>query len=339
MNRPDLGKFCCSRNWTETNYINRHLENAFSGPTQTHRYTLNSCTPLSWEKQYPPIHFADLLFDYRLTSVWITVSSQRAKAYTTDTVIQLCASSVHKLPRYNRISFLLDFILSRVRWTLLYKLKCILINQNESNGVYINESPFGLTGSLEDITLRSLIAIYITEAYQHAGCSQGARGRPMHLQGPSWACSLFIQRLRWAETPGALRSRRVWVYILYQGLIYCINTSTHSLVYTRCVAHHHTRSPIHSSQNLPDFLCSSLSSDFRPGALDLPVAFWVMDWFKTFFHFSIFFLITPPASRNSTLESIWHASPNPTLDPLLMDPLLSIAVGIFFHTGLHPSLT
>lgn len=40
MTGPDLGKFWCSRNLTETNYINRPLENAFPEPTQMHRYTL-----------------------------------------------------------------------------------------------------------------------------------------------------------------------------------------------------------------------------------------------------------------------------------------------------------
>lgn len=82
INGPDLGEFWCSWNLTEPNYINRHLDNIFFGPTQMHRYTLNSCTPLYWEKQYPPICFADRLFGYRLTSVQIMVSAQRVKDYT-----------------------------------------------------------------------------------------------------------------------------------------------------------------------------------------------------------------------------------------------------------------
>lgn len=59
---------------------------AFYEPTQMHRYTLwTPCTPLYWEKQYPPIHSVDLLFGYRLTSARIMVSAQRVKDYTIET--------------------------------------------------------------------------------------------------------------------------------------------------------------------------------------------------------------------------------------------------------------
>lgn len=40
MNEPDLGKFWCTINLTEANYMNRPLENVISEPTQMHRYTL-----------------------------------------------------------------------------------------------------------------------------------------------------------------------------------------------------------------------------------------------------------------------------------------------------------
>lgn len=140
----------------------------------------------------------------------------------------------------------------------------------------------------------------------------------MHLQGQSWTCSLFIGGVRSVKTPDMLCFCRVQsLYSLSSADL--LNTFTHSLVYTCCVAHHYTRSPTHASPTLPSSQKSTFS-DFSSFASTWFFSWnqcpWpcfnydlvsLMYWFQSLlsFHFPHIFLYytSSPAGKNITLEA------------------------------------